>query len=443
MKEQVKIPTSKIQRAASFAGTGAKIGGNYLKYYIKKAVNPDLTRDELNEDNAGDVYETLSKLKGSALKVAQMLSMDKNILPSAYQNKFQMGQYSAPPLSYPLVLKTFQKELSKSPLEVFDSFSKSAMNAASIGQVHKASIGNKEYAVKVQYPGIADSVSSDLKLVKPLAVRLLNLKGTDIDKYFKEVEIKLLEETDYQLELKRSIEISEACKSIKGVKFPKYYPEFSSGRILTMDWMQGVPLTVFINQCDDQSIKDKIGQAIWDFYIYQIFELRKVHADPHPGNFIIGDDQQLGVIDFGCVKEIEPAFHEAYFKLLDQSTISDEVVFSKSLYALDFLLKEDDAKTVGLLRSNFAEMLSLLGKPFNSVRFDFSDDAYFKKIYELGESFSSNPELKHINGARGPQDALYINRTCFGLYSILNLLKARINTEGVKPYMMGHGFSMA
>jgi predicted unusual protein kinase regulating ubiquinone biosynthesis (AarF/ABC1/UbiB family) len=202
-------------------------------------------------------------------------------------------------------------------------------------------------------------------------------------------------------------------------------------------------LTVFISQCDDQSIKDKIGQAIWDFYIYQIFELRKVHADPHPGNFIIGDDQQLGVIDFGCVKEIEPAFHEAYFKLLDQSTISDEVVFSKSLYALDFLLKEDDAKTVGLLRSNFAEMLSLLGKPFNSVRFDFSDDAYFKKIYELGESFSSNPELKHINGARGPQDALYINRTCFGLYSILNLLKARINTEGVKPYMMGQGFSMA
>ncbi len=442
MKEQIKIPTSKIQRAASFAGTGAKIGGNYIKYYLKKAVNPDLSRDELNEDNAEDVYETLSKLKGSALKVAQMLSMDKNILPTAYQNKFQMAQYSAPPLSYPLVLKTFQKELSKAPLQVFETFSKSAINAASIGQVHKASIGNQTFAVKVQYPGIADSVSSDLKLVKPLAVRLLNLKGSDIDKYFKEVEIKLLEETDYELELKRSQEISEACGHIKGVKFPKYYPEYSSGKILTMDWMEGVPLTVFLNQCEDQSVRNAVGQAIWDFYIYQIFELRKVHADPHPGNFIIDSDNQLGVIDFGCVKEIEPAFHEAYFKLLDQSTINDDKAFTKALYNLDFLLKEDDDKTVKLLKRNFAEMLGLLGSPFNSDEFDFSDEVYFRKIYELGEQFSKDPALKHINGARGPQDALYINRTCFGLYSILNLLKARISTEGVKPYMAGQGFSM-
>lgn len=431
MKEQIKIPSSKIQRAASFAGTGAKIGGNYLKYYLKKAVNPDLSKEELDQDNADDIYETLSKLKGSALKVAQMLSMDKNILPAAYQNKFQMAQYSAPPLSYPLVLKTFQKELQKTPFELFDEFSKSAINAASIGQVHQATKGQKKFAVKVQYPGIADSVSSDLKLVKPLAVRLLNLKGSDINKYFKEVELKLLEETDYFLELKRSVAISKACSHIDGVVFPKYYPELSSGKILTMDWLTGKPLTEYLQSNPSQKDRDLVGQYIWNFYMYQIFDLKMVHADPHPGNFIITPDLKLGVIDFGCVKEIDESFHKAYFNLLNIDFIANDEAFTDALYQLDFLLKEDDAKTVQLLKKNFNEMLGLLGKPFHNKEFDFSDDAYFRKIYELGEQFSSDPSLKKVNGARGPQDALYINRTCFGLYSILNLLGARIKTQTI------------
>lgn len=434
MKEQISIPTSKIQRAASFAGAGAKIGGNYIKYYVKKAVNSDTSRDELNEDNAGDIYDTLSKLKGSALKVAQMLSMDKNLMPKAYQDKFQMAQYSAPPLSYPLVLKTFRKELGLSPLEVFESFEKNAMHAASIGQVHKATLKGKTLAIKVQYPGIADSVSSDLKLVKPLATRILNLKGKDIDKYFAEVESKLLEETDYILELKRSDEISKACAHIPGVVFPAYYPEFSSARILTMDWIEGLPLSEFVRRGATQDERNKIGQALWDFYLYQIFVLKRVHADPHPGNFIVTPDLQLGVIDFGCVKEIDPDFHKDYFTLLDVKAIENDILFTHTMYKLEYLLQEDAPKVVPVLKGAFKEMLGLLGKPFNSEQFDFSDDRYFKQIYGLGEKFSKMIELKEANGARGPRDAIYINRTCFGLYSILNILGAQIDTSAAAKY---------
>ena len=428
MKEQVKIPTSKIQRAANFAGAGAKIGGNYIKYYIKKAVNSDTQRDELNEDNAEDIYDTLSKLKGSALKVAQMLSMDKNLMPKAYQDKFQMAQFSAPPLSYPLVLKTFQQELGKSPLDLFQTFGKNALHAASIGQVHKATIDDQVFAVKVQYPGIADSVSSDLKLVKPLATRILNLKGKDIDKYFKEVEIKLLEETDYKLELRRSNEISKACAHIPGVVFPKYYGQYSSDRILCMDWIDGLALSEFVKQNPTQEERNKIGQAIWDFYMFQIFDLMKVHADPHPGNFIVTKGLQLGVIDFGCVKEIDADFHKDYFMLLDTNSIENDELFTKILYKLEYLLKEDNVKIVPIMKQAFKDMLVLLGKPFNTDVFDFSDDTYFKSIYDLGEKFSKMTEIKEANGARGPQDAIYINRTCFGLYSVLNVLGAKVNT---------------
>ena len=147
VKEFDSIPVSKVQRASKFITTGAKIGTNYLKHYSKKLMNSDLSRDELHEDNAKDIYNSLSELKGGALKVAQMLSMDKSILPTAYQQKFALAQYSAPPLSYPLVVKTFQKYFGKSPTEMFDMFTHKAVNAASMGQVHKATLHGKTLAV--------------------------------------------------------------------------------------------------------------------------------------------------------------------------------------------------------------------------------------------------------------------------------------------------------
>ncbi|MCU0355613.1 MAG: AarF/UbiB family protein, partial [Cytophagales bacterium] len=163
MKSQNSIPATKVERATRFVATGLKVGGNYIKHYAKKAVNPDLSRDELHEDNAADIYATLSELKGSALKVAQMMSMDRNLLPRAYSDRFQMAQYSAPPLSGPLVVKTFVNSFGKTPQQLFDSFGMEATNAASIGQVHRAVKHGKRLAVKVQYPGVAQSVRSDLK----------------------------------------------------------------------------------------------------------------------------------------------------------------------------------------------------------------------------------------------------------------------------------------
>jgi len=235
MKTQDKIPTTKVARATEFVKTGVKIGGNYVKHFAKRLVDSSISNDALHEANAEDIYNSLSQLKGSALKIAQMMSIDRSMLPKAYKNKFQMAQYSAPPLSGPLVVKTFQKYFGKSPQQLFDSFELNAENAASIGQVHVAYKNGNKLAVKVQYPGVADSISADLKMVKPFAVKLLGLNESDVNNYTSEVEERLLEETDYFLELKRSMEISEACSHIPNLIFPKYYPELSCERVLTMD----------------------------------------------------------------------------------------------------------------------------------------------------------------------------------------------------------------
>ena len=214
MKTIDYIPTSKIERASKLVQTGAKVGVNYLKYYGEKVVNPTLNRDKLNEDNAEDIYDGLKSLKGSALKVAQMLSMDKSFLPQAYVEKFSLSQFSVPPLSAPLVLKTFKSNLGKTPYEIFDEFNPNSVNAASIGQVHLAVKNNKKLAVKIQYPGVANSISSDLALVKPIAIRMFNLQGKDSDKYFKEVEDKLIEENPMQIKIARPLVLTMGQQGI-------------------------------------------------------------------------------------------------------------------------------------------------------------------------------------------------------------------------------------
>lgn len=428
MKEQNSIPTSKVARATKFVKTGVKIGGNYLKHNVKKMIDPNISRDELHQDNATDIYSSLSEMKGSALKVTQMLSMDKGMLPRAYREKFAMSQYSAPPLSGPLVMKTFRKHFGKSPQELYDTFDINASNAASIGQVHKATKNGKPLAVKVQYPGVSESIGSDLKMIRPIAIAMFGLNENDVDRYMGEVAEKLIEETDYLLELKRSVEISEACTHIDGLFFPKYYADLSCEKILTMDWLEGFHLNEFLKTNPSQEIRNKIGQALWDFYDFQIHTLRKVHADPHPGNFLMRKDGTMGIIDFGCIKVINDEFYDNYFALINFDTLDDNDKTTRIFKTLDFITKSDSEKEAIFFTELFKEMIFLLGKPFAVEEFDFADDEYFESVYLYAEKLQNLDELKSSKVARGSQHGLYINRTYFGLYSILNELKAKVTT---------------
>ena len=434
MKTIDSIPTSKIGRTTELVKTGVKVGSNYLKYYGKKAVNPSLSKEQLNEDNATDIYDGLKNLKGSALKVAQMLSMEKSLLPKAYVERFSLAQFSVPPLSAPLVKKTFKKYFGKYPEEVFDSFKSNSVNAASIGQVHQAEKDGNKLAVKIQYPGVADSISSDLAMVKPIATRMFNLKGKDSEKYFKEIEGKLLEETDYLLELKQSQEITEACSRIPNLRFPRYYDQFSSERIITMDWMDGVHLSEFTAKDFNKEQGDKLGQALWDFYMHQMHNLKAVHADPHPGNFLVDDEANLIAIDFGCIKQVPEDFYTPYFELAEVKNINNPIFFKKKLYELEILLEDDSEKEIQYFSELFYEMLSLFTSPFHSKSFDFSDENFWNTITDLSEKYSKDQELRKMNGNRGSKHFLYINRTFFGLYNLLHDLKANVIIDNYKKY---------
>ena len=428
MKTQDKIPSTKLERAVKLVGTGAKIGGNYLKYYAKKSITGNEDKTELHLSNAEDIYDSLSQLKGSALKVAQMLSMDKNILPRAYSEKFALSQYSAPPMSPPLVLKVYQSSTGKSAFDVFDSFKVQSLAAASIGQVHLAEKNGKQLAVKIQYPGISDSIQSDLKMVKPIANAMFGLSEKEMKKYFQEVEDKLIEETNYGLELQRGQELSKACAHLNHLVFPQYYPELSSDKVLVMDYLNGLHLKEYLETNPSQEEKNNVAQALWDFYEFQLHQLKAIHADPHPGNFLFQENGNVGIIDFGCIKIVPEDFYYHYFPLLIDQVQEDQLLIDKLLREIEIIFPKDDAKTIKELSDAFLKMTTILSEPFKNERFHFTYE-FLDKIYAIGEEIYQIPEVKKPTQPRGSKHALYVNRTYFGIYSMMADLNAEIKTK--------------
>lgn len=417
-----KVPSSKIERASKFLKTGLKVGGNYLKHYGQKALLQDPDPEELEKANANDIFDSFAELKGSALKVAQMLSMDSINFSQSFTSVMQKAQYSVPPMSGPLAVQAFKKSIGTSPDKVFDSFSPEAHKAASMGQVHVAYKDGKKLAVKIQYPGVADSIKSDLNMVKSVAHRILGVSTQEIGPYFDEVEARLLEEADYRLELKNSLEFREECAGLKGIVFPNYYPEYSSNRVISMEWIDGWHMKEFLELNPPKEVLQKCAENIWEFYEFQIHELKKLNADPHPGNFLFRMDGTVGVLDFGCTKRLTPQLYEDYFLMAQPDLFQDKPKAEAILLKLEILRPTDSPERREYLLGLFGRLISHIAMPYHEGTFNFNNDAYYQELTDIGVEISKLREL------RGSKDYLFLNRTYFGLYGLFQQLDAQLNT---------------
>jgi predicted unusual protein kinase regulating ubiquinone biosynthesis (AarF/ABC1/UbiB family) len=168
--------------------------------------------------------------------------------------------------------------------------------------------------------------------------------------------------------------------------------------------------------------------------MYQIHVLKKVHADPHPGNFLVDGNNNLVALDFGCMKKIPMDFYIPYFELIDKKVINDAALFHNKLLELEILRQDDTKEEMAYFTSMFHDLLSLFTKPFQEKTFDFSDEKFFQSIGELGERFSKDTNLKKMNGSRGSKHFIYMNRTFFGLYNLMFDLKAKIVVNEFEKY---------
>ena len=192
-----------------------------------------------------------------------------------------------------------------------------------------------------------------------------------------------------------------------------------------MDWMEGKHLSEFVMGENSQEDLDRIGQALWDFYMFQIHELRKVHADPHPGNFLISKNKELIALDFGCMKAIPDEFYVPYFDLARRENLNNKKYFTEKMYELEILRPEDSKEEIEFFSKMFHELLTVFTKPFQQDMYDFSDPEYFQEITSLGEKYSKDTALRKMNGNRGSKHFIYMNRTFFGLYNLMFDLKAK------------------
>mgnify|MGYP000895803752 CR=1 FL=1 len=428
METQDSIPTGKVARATKFFKAGVKMGGNYAAHYAKKAVGRG-DKEELDRKNAEEIFNVLSQLKGTALKIAQMLSVDTGVLPKAFAEKFAAAQNNAMKLSGPLVMNTFRKYTGKSPQDIYDQFDIEAVAAASIGQVHLAYKDGKKLAVKIQYPGVADSIHSDINMVKPLVLRFMGISAESVEQYVAEIVDRLIEETDYVKELANGVEALEVAQNHPRIVVPKYYPELSNHRILTMDWLEGESLNEFIKNETDQEKRNIIAQALVDFFQDQVHTKKRFHADLHPGNFLIIEDLKLGVIDFGCSKSIDNDFYSHYFSLIKDDVLNDPIQMKKVFLNLDFLRETDSPEEEKLFTEVTLKIIELVSRPLRSESFDFGDEQFNDDILKLGNELNDNESLKGSNAMRGSQHALFLHRAFIGLFGILYSLKAKVKFD--------------
>lgn len=196
-----------------------------------------------------------------------------------------------------------------------------------------------------------------------------------------------------------------------------------------MDWLDGMHLKEFLKTNPSQELRNQIGQRLWRLYDFQVNELKAIHADPHPGNFLIQQNGTVGLIDFGCVKRIPEDFYKKYFQLINSSVVSDDAKLRELFFDLEFIFRDEPKEVQDLFFEVFKSSMELLIRPFMAESFDFSNQSYFDELYAMGEELKSRKDIRKNGVARGSRHILYINRTYFGLFALLNELGATIETK--------------
>jgi len=423
------FPSSKLERGKIFAKTGLKVGTNYAKRYLKKSVGKKETEEEtknFHAENARKVFDEFTKLRGTALKIAQSISMDEGMMPEEFTEVMSNAQYSVPPINKALARSIIKKELGNYPENIFDHFGSDAIAAASIGQVHSAYLKDgQKVAIKIQYPNVRSTIHSDISMAKSLMKRIVK-KGANLEDYFDEIESTLFEETDYIRE-GNYIEYFHNRFADEDIVTPRWIKEYSTSKVLTMTFVEGLHLREFLAQNPSQEKRNHFGQLLWDFFHNQVEQRDFIHADTHPGNFFFREDGKLGVIDFGCVKKFSQDFTRNYMQLLPTHLNQDMEEMRQMYIKLDIIRENPDnpEKEEEFFKfcKNYGDVFA---RPYMNDSFDFGD----KKFKEDLNAYAK--EMPIMNEPRGDKNFIYSTKVHLGLYSILMKLGAEIDTRKSK-----------
>lgn len=301
--------------AASVAGSAvARRMGASLKSDEAKR---DALRDSL-VGNAEKVVRTMGEMKGAAMKLGQMLSAAPEALPREFMEQIKSLQHDSPSMDFEMVSQQIERSLGRPLVDVFRYFDPEPVGAASIGQVHEAKLfDGRRVAVKVQYPGIADTLDSDLKNIgSVLSMGRVIADKAVLDAFLQELRVGIIDEANYELEADNLRKYGAILEKHPRVVAPKVIDDLSSEHVLTMEFLEGKKLDVAIDAMTTREERDEIGFAFSEIFVWMFHEQFVLHADPHPGNFLLMPDGKIGFLDFGCMREYDAQFCDGWLDIL-------------------------------------------------------------------------------------------------------------------------------
>lgn len=418
MAQDPKLKTGRFARFAKLASLSARLSTDLVARGVKKVAGAD-TSGVLGPQAAERLVAALGDLKGLAMKVGQSLSMDPDLLTPEVRAVVARLQNQAPPMPFDLVRTVVERELGAFLGDRFQTFDEAPLAAASLGQVHRAvTAGGQPVAVKVQYPDIAQALLADLENVGGLVSVVSASTGLNHGKgYFEELRGALLEELDYRAEAARAKTFRAAAAHLPSLVVPEVVQALSTERVLTMELLVGETVKDFMHHRADRTLEATtrvallLTQAIWGPFL----KSGLIHADPHPGNFLLLPDGRLGVLDFGAIKQLSPEWLDVNRRLFAAAVAGQPADGVALSLACGFQI--DDP--VGA-RPFIEQVVDIATRPVRTGDFDYGRSGINKDLRLL---FMRNALA--LKGIRPPKEAVQFYRAIGGLSQNLETLQAR------------------
>jgi predicted unusual protein kinase regulating ubiquinone biosynthesis (AarF/ABC1/UbiB family) len=412
-------PVGRGARFFKLAGMTASVAGNYASNRLKSAFQSAeaAAKDRLavHQLNGERIAQTLGELKGAAMKIGQMASIGSDVLPRELSDALAKLQKEAPPVSFEVIAAQIESELGAPPQVLFDRFDREPFASASIGQVHRAVTDDgREVIVKVQYPGVDDSVDSDLSHLK-FALRASGLVNAAqrkaLGKVFEEVRARLHEELDYTNEALNVRRFRAHHARHDFVVVPDVVGERSAKRVLTLTYEASDSIQTVLADGEryPQEVRNTLGRHLFESVTSQIFELRAVQADPNPANYGFREDGRVVLYDFGCVKDIGVPTLTHYRACIRAALDSDWESVERCLIQLGARNTEGPPVPFdyyALWRDIFLDPL------MGAQPYDFGASTMHERAVKEVKNFL----LHHINSFQPPVELVFVDRAVAGTF---------------------------
>ena len=417
MAKSASTPGRRFMKLAGMtASIASKTVTNSIKNLTADEEQKNASRSKLFQDIGVQIADTLGDMKGAVMKVGQIASQYKDIFPPEVAKAIAKLQRQAPPMPFSDIKAQVEKELGKPILEIFKSFDEVPFAAASIGQVHKATLPNGQpVVVKVQYPGVDEACESDLKQVR-LALRLMGVLKIDRklqDQLFHEIQDSLDNELNYQIEAQNLAVARTFHEALDSkIVIPQVYEDYSSRHILTLSLEEGESIETASTW--SQETRNELGRRLLRAMGQEIFFLKRFHCDPHPGNFAFREDGTVIIYDFGGVKILSNDTVQQFKALIRAARASNIPEIENQLDALHSMAEKGKFP-----EALYKEWLEVLMRPL-TTQYDFAENSAHHDGVEL-----IKPSLKYWDVFKPSPDTLMVNRTVSGHY--WNLINLKVN----------------